>query len=590
MILKLLQADPTALRPEANPKMMGVHEAVERFLRPGMTIHVGNSHAWPIAMLYEIVRRFWGRRPDFTLVLAAASSVNAAPLVHGRLCKKLITSFAGDGYPFPGPNPVFQRAYTQGLGIEEWTMLTLTLRLMAGALDLPFLSTQSLLGSSLAELAEHNGEFTAVSDPFKGRQIGLVRALKPDISLAHGLVADPYGNVLLTPPFVAGAWGALAAREGVLVTVEKIVDTDFIRKHSYLVRIPRDRVLAVCEAPFGAHPGGHQSFGIAGVDIEGYTEDRDFILQARFACQNPAAWDRWIHEWILSCPDHTAYLEKLSSERLKHLQERLHPEAWREELQAHLAEESGVGECPPTPAECMIVAAARRIAHLVRERGYKTILAGIGASHLAAWLAYYQLAQEGVPVDLIAEMGPVGYTPLPADPFIFNVRNAPTSTMNTELLTVLGALTRRECLGVLGAAQIDKHGNINSSRIPEERRWLVGSGGANDVASAAEEIAVVVEQSPQRFVERVPYVTAPGVRVTTVISQLGVYEKRGEELILTGCFEDPTEAQAACGWKLRIADRVPKLPPPTPKELERLRAFDPERFFLGDGRKIVKKG
>jgi acyl CoA:acetate/3-ketoacid CoA transferase alpha subunit/acyl CoA:acetate/3-ketoacid CoA transferase beta subunit len=554
-------------------KTMTLQEAVRRFVRPGMTIHVGNSHAMPMAALYEIVKQYWDRKPGFVLAMAAANCINAAPFVYGNLCQRLVTSFAGDGYPYPGPNPILQRAYAQrSVEIEEWTMLTLTLRLLAGALDLPFMPTHSLAKSGLSS---SGSSFATLTSPFsEGTPIGVVKALKPDISLAHGAAADSHGNVLLTPPFAAGAWGALAAREGVLATVEKIVDAEFICKHSYLVKIPSHRVLAICEAPFGAHPGGQQNLGVP--EIIGYAEDRQFILQARSACQESEAFTRWIAEWILGCADHSGYLQKLGSERLRHLQARIQPESWRREL-----EETDEDREEYTLVERMIVAAARRITQLVEQKKYRVILAGIGASHLAAWLAYYQLLAKGIGVELMAEMGPVGYAPLPGDPFAFNVRNAPTATMNTDMLTVLGALTGRECLGVLGAAQIDKHGNINSSQISDKSLWLVGSGGANDVAATAGEVIVVAEQSPTRFVDRVSYVTASGERVSTVVSSWGVYEKQDGELVLNGHYGDPAESRSHCGWSLQVSDQLGKIAKPTLEELKILRAFDPQRFFLG---------
>ena len=59
--------------------------------------------------------------------------------------------------------------------------------------------------------------------------------------------------------------------------------------------------------------------------------------------------------------------------------------------------------------------------------------------------------------------------------------------------------------------------------------FIVGSGGANDIASAAQETMVVIKQRREAFVDRVAYITCPGERIRTVISTVGRYEKRGGE-------------------------------------------------------------
>ena len=89
--------------------------------------------------------------------------------------------------------------------------------------------------------------------------------------------------------------------------------------------------------------------------------------------------------------------------------------------------------------------------------------------------------------------------------------------------------------------------------------------------------------------DKVPYVTAPGRRVSTVVSDLGVYAKPDEhgELTLIAVPAGRPEreaveaARAACGWELKIAPRVASLQPPTADELRLVRLFDPRRYFLG---------
>jgi len=191
----------------------------------------------------------------------------------------------------------------------------------------------------------------------------------------------------------------------------------------------------------------------------------------------------------------------------------------------------------------------------------------------------------------MAETGMVGYLPRPAEPFVFSFRNFPSSKMLTDIFHVMGIFMggrENRCLGSLAAGQIDKHGNINSTLIPGTV-YITGSGGANDIASAAREVVVSLAQSRNRFVDKVPYVTAPGRRVSAVVSDLGVFEKPDEhgELTLTGVPDGRPEAEAvraareACGWELRVAPALRRHPAPTADELRLVRVFDPRRYFIG---------
>ena len=207
---------------------------------------------------------------------------------------------------------------------------------------------------------------------------------------------------------------------------------------------------------------------------------------------------------------------------------------------------------------------------------------------LDAWLAAYGLAEEQIPIDLVAEMGLVGYWPRPGEPILFNQRNFPTCTMLTDIETTLGIVMgggRARAIGALGAAQVDKQGNINSTQIPGET-LLMGSGGANDVVTCAAESIVVAAQSKGRFVEQVPYITGPGDRVGAVVSTLGVFHKKDGELILTGVFgDDPIRAAreciARCGWKLQVARTLQVIEAPSREEIRMVRIMDPRSWFRG---------
>jgi acyl CoA:acetate/3-ketoacid CoA transferase beta subunit len=458
---------------------------------------------------------------------------------------------------------------------EHWSILTFAQRLAAGARGLEWTTTRSLAGSTME--TDNAKDVTRLEDGTVA-----IRALVPDVSIFHAPAADAQGNVLVAPPLMENLSGALAARRGAIVTVDRIVDADTIREHAHLTRIPGSAVRAVVEAPLGGHPGGLRPIGIPGVD--GYGEDYDFWVDIRKAARDPAVMDAWIKEWVLDCDSHERYLAHLGATRIDELRRRSRPESWIDDLSTSL---EGVElDAPPNSVETAIVASSRLLKERIRYVRATAMLAGAGMANLAAWLAAYDLAEEGVTVDLVAEMGLVGYWPRPGEPMLFNQRNFPSCTMladiDTTLAIVIGGGNARS-VGSLGAAQIDKHGNINSTLIPGET-LLMGSGGANDVATCATETVAVVAQSKERFLDRVPYVTAPGERVTGLVSTLGVYEKDQGEFVLTAVYDADTTAAARecrerCGWDLRVARELKTLDAPTTEEIRTLRVFDPKGWF-----------
>jgi len=576
------------LRPtEGESKEMPLSQAIRKFVEPGMNLHLGLACTPPLAVIYELVRQFRGKGPRFTLFSLGLTTAYSL-LVHAGLLRKVTTTFLGDSYPSPGPNPVFQKALRDGtVDIEHWSLLAMVQRLKAGALGVSALPTKSILGSSMEK--DNRDSFAVVEDPFqKGEKLGLVRAINADLSFYHAPAADPQGNCLFVPPYAENLYGALGSKRGVIVTTEKIVSTDFLRAHAGYVRLPGYRVLAVCEVPFGGHPSGMTAHGIQ--EVGGYAIDNPFISTLRQACKRKENLDAWIEEWVISCPDHSAYVKKLGADRVKNLKDKARPDAWQDDYQS--IRQGLTADEPANAMERMVAAAAREIISRVKGNQYRTLLAGIGASNLAAWMATYLLRQEGYEVDVMAEIGFFGYLPRPADPFIFNLSNVPTCKMLTDVSEVLGILMGGEnqrCLGALSAAQVDRWGNLNSTIIPPNL-LITGSGGANDVASGASEVLVVVPQSPFRFVPEVAYITAPGQRVRILVTTLGLFEKLDgdREFTLTGTLEDGKSSEEErvrtikeqCKWDLKIAPQLKILGAPTTDELTLLRLFDPHKFFL----------
>ena len=152
--------------------------------------------------------------------------------------------------------------------------------------------------------------------------------------------------------------------------------------------------------------------------------------------------------------------------------------------------------------------------------------------------------------------------------------------------------------GFLGAAQIDRHGSLNSTMIGGSYGWpehrLPGLGGAIEAMAHAREVFVVMRRhTPQTLVDRLDFVTSPapgsgrqasGRGVTRLITPLGVLTRDlDDELVFSPVNPgvDVAEVRAATGWPLKVADAVTEAEPPTAEELRLLReVLDPGRIDL----------
>ncbi|MEW6186697.1 MAG: CoA-transferase [Thermodesulfobacteriota bacterium] len=570
---------------EQTSKVVSLEEAIKRHIRPGMSVMLGE---FANGAAREIVRRFRGSKPEFTIINSARDYT--AALVYCGLVTKLIGVAYMHLYPTAGPNRLIQQAFNEGrIEIEGWTSLTLLQRLMAGAMDLEAVVTKSLLDSDIA--IDNKECLHPFQGPFDKKQdLALLKSLNPDIAVVHGWAADPQGNVILGSPYYMGpsTWGARASKKGTVVTVEKIVSTDFIRRHSCLVSIPGHMVQSVSVVPFGAHPQGLNSLGM-GIDaFKGYRPDIPFIAVYRDSVKDETRLVQWMEEWVFQGSGHGDYCSQLGEDRLTSLSEGVGGGEGKQNLADLLQSISLSPEY--TPNELTIVAAARKIEEIVLKKQFITFLLGVGFSALAGWLAYYGLKKKDWPVKLLIGTGVYGYSPQPGNPAIGATANIETGLMQTDAFQSYGGLIgglNNRCLSVLGAAQIDKFGNINSTKVGKE--FIAGSGGAND-ATNAEEVMVISRQSPKRFVDRVDYITSPGTRVKTVVSDLGVFEKMGDDkeftltcLHLYGSFSSLEEklevVRKNCGWDLKVSPNLKEMSPPEVEELAMIRCFDPEGLY-----------
>jgi glutaconate CoA-transferase subunit B len=240
----------------------------------------------------------------------------------------------------------------------------------------------------------------------------------------------------------------------------------------------------------------------------------------------------------------------------------------------------------PTPEETMTIAAARE----VEDR--QVLLVGVGPPNAAANLARRLHAPDAV---LIYESGAIEAKPVRLPLSIGDDDLAETAA---EIVSVpemfnywVGA--GRIDVGFLGAAQLDRHANINTTVIgsyehPKVR--LPGAGGAPEIAAASREVIILLRQSRRSFVERLDFTTSigygsgPGERErlgftgagpTVVITDLGILrpspEDRELELVAIHPGVEVDQVRAATGWPLRVREPLETTAPPSERELATLR-------------------
>jgi glutaconate CoA-transferase, subunit B len=224
-----------------------------------------------------------------------------------------------------------------------------------------------------------------------------------------------------------------------------------------------------------------------------------------------------------------------------------------------------------TADEMMAVEAARRL------RDGSVCFVGIGLPSLAANLARHTHAPRTV---LIYESGTIGAKPVELPLSIGDGELAETAdaVVSVPELFAYWLQGRRIDVSFLGAAQIDRHGNLNTTVIgdydsPSVR--LPGGGGAPESALGVDEVFVMLRHTPRAFVERLDFATSLGDNVRTVITDLAVLEPQDGELTLVSHHPGVTveEITAATGWDLHVADDVGETEAPSDSELTALRGL-----------------
>src|SRR6266446_457781 len=245
-----------------------------------------------------------------------------------------------------------------------------------------------------------------------------------------------------------------------------------------------------------------------------------------------------------------------------------------------------------TLGELMVACAAREI------RDGEIVFVGMRLPLIAFVVAKKTHAPKAVG---LFENGVIRATPAPE--LIYTMADPPNIHGATQCLDMLGVMSLlqsgRVHLGFLGAAEVDRFGNLNSTEVrgPKGLTRLPGSGGACDIASLAQRFVVLLEHSKERLPERVSHVTSPGNgdgpgwRERVGLPRGGPAAAITTKAVLR--FGEDGEAYLASvhpgievekilentRWKLRVAETVEQTPQPTAEELQAIREYDKEGFW-----------
>jgi hypothetical protein len=247
-------------------------------------------------------------------------------------------------------------------------------------------------------------------------------------------------------------------------------------------------------------------------------------------------------------------------------------------------------ETPPLAAiDRMLIAGSRQLVARAKAIGARVLLAGIGHAFLAARLAQQRLAADGVELTVMVETGLYGVDCGAAgNNFLLaydNLAHARRLSNIDDVLGVLGCGADNHCLAVIGAAQVDRCGNLNSTRLPSGE-ILVGSGGAADIAASVAETVVLTR--PNRLVDKLTYVTSVGRSVRSVATDRGVLSRElGDRWSLESLVQAEASTAAEhvaalrreCPWTIDVPATLAFAPPPTRDELRLISELDPDGKF-----------
>ena len=229
-------------------------EDIVSFVHDGDTVGIGGStmSRTPMALIWALIR---AKRRKLKCCRSITSS-DGDLLFASNVSDHIVTSWFSQSILW-GVSRVMRHYVESGKAqFEEWSHLAIGMRLRAGAMGIPFMPIRPMLGSDVLKERPEAKEFDC---PFTGEKLLLVPALNPDVALIHVQRCDSYGNAQIDGLQFMDIDLALAANK-VILSTERIVSNDQIRRSPDQTKIPFFTVDAIVEVPYGCAP--HECYGV----------------------------------------------------------------------------------------------------------------------------------------------------------------------------------------------------------------------------------------------------------------------------------------------------------------------------------------
>jgi glutaconate CoA-transferase subunit A len=234
-------------------KVVSLEEAAS-FVRDGDSVGIGGStmSRTPMGLIWALMR---ARRRN--LVCSRCIISSDGDLLYGSgVSEHIISSWFSQGILWGVSKVMRHHVETGKARFDEWSHMAMGMRFRAGAMGVPFMPIRSMLGS---DIVLQRPEAKTLDCPFTGEKLLLVPALNPDVALIHVQRCDAYGNAQVDGLQFMDIDLAMAANR-VILSTERIVSNDQIRRAPDRTKIPFFAVDAVVELPFGCAP--HECYGV----------------------------------------------------------------------------------------------------------------------------------------------------------------------------------------------------------------------------------------------------------------------------------------------------------------------------------------
>lgn len=283
-------------------KRMTEQEAISRFVTDGCYIgtELYGTVRCPMSLVREVIRQ---QKKD--LRVCGQGVLELDLWLAAGLVKKLDITYIG--LEVYGVSASLRRAVESGQveSCVEWSNGSISWRMKAAAMGVPFVPTRAMLGTDTLKYSAAK----VVEDPFIGGPICLLPALILDVGLIHVHRADCYGNAQIEG--ISGFAAEMArASKRLILSAEEIVPTEEIRKYPDRTIIPYWLVDAVVHAPFGSHPGEMAYW---------YGRDEAGIREWVEAGKTAEGAQAYLEQYVYGLENHAAYLDLIGQARLSEM-------------------------------------------------------------------------------------------------------------------------------------------------------------------------------------------------------------------------------------------------------------------------------